>query len=332
MKMTRREFLGHALTAGAVAALARPALSALAAEPTPGTAGTALPTRILGRTGQAVTILGLGCAYIADKADEAKSRETLEAALEGGIRLFDTSADYGQSEERLGPALAPMRDKIFLVTKINGLDFKSAEADLMQSLKRLKTDHVDLLFQHGVGLSETPQKTGQMLGPGGSLEFLRTAKKKGLARFIGMSMHPANNTADILFDASEEWDVIMPFINYVAHTKWPAAEAMIAKARRRNLGVVGMKTLGGQGQLADDYDNAFRYVLSVPGVACALVGVHDKAEVQRAVKAAREFRPLTDAEMADAIHRGAEMLRTKSRDVVLLEQHAGRDYGAGLPA
>ena len=82
----------------------------------------------------------------------------VEAALEGGIHYFDTSPDHGQSEERDGPVLAPMRDKIFLVTKINGLDVKAAEADLTQSLKRLKTDHVDLLLQHGVGLGETPGK------------------------------------------------------------------------------------------------------------------------------------------------------------------------------
>ena len=197
MKMSRRTFLRTVAAAGAAAGLSRTDWSALAAEQaTPSVAD--LQTRILGRTGQAVTILGLGCAYVPDKADEAKSRETVEAALEGGIRYFDTSPDYGQSEERIGPVLAPMRDKIFLVTKINGLDVKAAEADLTQSLKRLKTDHVDLLLQHGVGLGETPRKTDLMLGPGGSLEFLRTAKKKGLTRFIGMSIHPANDAGDSL--------------------------------------------------------------------------------------------------------------------------------------
>ena len=123
----------------------------------------------------------------------------------------------------------------------------------------------------------------------------------------------------------------MPFINYMAPAKWPASAAMIEKARRRNLGIVGMKTLGGQGQLADDYDTAFRYVLSVPGVACALIGVHNKEEVQRAVKAAREFRPLTEAEMADAIRRGEEMLRTKSRDISWLDRHAGPGLWRGAP-
>ena len=330
MKLTRREFLKTTLAAGAAARVFRSDPAAF--REAPASVSGPLPTRILGRTGQPVTILGLGCAYIAHNADEAQTRETVEAALEGGVRYFDTSPDYSLSEERLGPILAPVRDTLFLTTKINGLDFQSAEADLTESLKRLKTDRVDLLLQHGVGLGETPQKSGLMLGAGGSLEFLRTAKKRGLTRFIGMSVHPGNDTGDILFEASEAWDVIMPFINPISRAKWNAEGTLVEKARRRNLGVVGMKTLGGQGQLADEYDTAFRYVLSVPGVACALVGVHNKAEVERAVRAAREFRPMTPDEMARAIQRGDEMFRTRTRDVSMLDRHAERDLGAAVSA
>jgi len=325
--LTRRDFFRTALAAGLAGALQPLAggCSSLG-----GLAARRLPTRVLGRTGQPVTILGLGGAYFAHRQDEAGTRAILEAALEGGVRLFDTSCDYKNSEERLGPVLAPVRDRVFIITKVNGYDRATAEAELTLSLKRLCTDHVDLLLLHGVGLRESPQKADLMLGRGGALELLQDAKRSGRTRFIGMSAHPGNDTADRFFEASDAWDVVMPFINYLAPAQHPAAGALIEKARRRNVGVVGMKTLGGSGQLAVDYDAAFRYVLSVPGVACALVGVKSVDEVRRAVQAARAFRPLAPREMDALLARGAGLAHDGAPASTLLLAHAMADRGAQM--
>lgn len=323
MKLTRRDILKLGL-AGAAAKLAGwPLEQLVGAETRP----AGLGRRILGRTKQRVTILGLGCAYIAREANEAKTRKTIEAALAGGVRYFDTSPDYHLSEERLGPALSRIRDEVFLVTKVNSAQAKGAEKDLLRSLKRLKTDRVDLLLQHCVGTQFKAKDVETMLRKGGSLEYLRKAKAKGLARFIGISIHHPFEPAQALLKAADDWDVVMPFVNYVSRAQIDAEKHIVVPARRRKLGTVAMKVLGGHGQLADDYDRAFRYALSVPGVSCAVVGVRNVDEVRRAVRAAKQFRPLTAAEMAETIRRGRKMVREKSRKAALLREHFPRDLG-----
>ena len=323
MDLTRREFLKFTLAAGVAAKLAGCITGETEPAHNPEIGG--LPRRILGRTEQPVTILGLGCGYVGAKGiDEAQTRATIEAALAGGVRYFDTCPDYVRSEERLGPILAPVRDEIFLVTKVNYPDAKGAEKDFIQSLKLLKTDHVDLLLQHCVGVANRSD-TATMLAKGGSLEFMRKAKAMGLTRFLGMSIHHPHAAALTLLDAADDYDVVMPFVNYVSRAEFNAEGKVVERARRDGLGVTAMKVLGGDGQLADDYNRTFRYTLSVPGVSCALVGVRSADEVRRAVRAAKEFRPLTAAEMAETIRLGEQMFRSKSPKAALLERHLERD-------
>jgi len=332
MSLTRREFLKSALVAGAAAGLADYA-TAIGQTPPAATGPDSgeLPRRVLGRTKERVTILGLGTAYIANKGrdaiDDAKTRALIEAAYEGGIRYFDTSPDYKDSEFRLGQALAEVRERIFLVTKINPLTAEGAEKEFANSLKLLKTDHVDLLLQHGIGCAGPTTDTKMILGKGGSLEFLIKAKKAGMTRFIGLSIHIPFAPGLALLNASDEWDVVMPFVNYVSRAEINAEKEVVESCRARNIGVTAMKVLGGDGQLANDYDRAFRYTLSVPGLACALVGCRDAGEVKRAVRAARDFRPLTDKEMKETIKLGEEMFKAKSKKVSMLQRHYAADLG-----
>jgi aryl-alcohol dehydrogenase-like predicted oxidoreductase len=291
-----------------------------------------LPRRVLGRTRVPVTILGLGCAHFGQR-DEAQTQAIVEAALEEGVRYFDTAPNYGPSEARLGPLLAPVRDKVFLVTKVDYPDGERAEADLRNSLDRLKTDHVDLLLQHCVqdkGGKGSPSDTDTMLAPGGSFEVMCRARREGRTRFIGISLHYRHSRAQILLDHSDEWDVIMPFVNYVSRAGVDAETEFVEPARHRGLGVVAMKVLGGDGQLASDYDRAFRYTLSVPGVACAVIGVRSVEEVRRAARAAREFRPLTRREMAETIRLGEELHRAKAPKATQLWRHLPGDAGARM--
>jgi len=293
----------------------------------------ALPRRILGKTNEPVTILGLGGAWLAHSANgrerkisEKQSRAIIDAALEGGIRYFDTAPNYYLSEERLGPALAPVRDKVFLTTKLDHADAATAEKDLHTSLKLLKTDHVDLLLLHGLGL-ETFEDFNALRKPDGALSFLVRAKEKGLTRFIGFSSHPRLMSAQRTFAVETGMDVVQPFINYVSRAENRVEEILVEFARKQNIGVVAMKVLGGDGQFADEYDRAFRYTLSVPGVHCALIGASSVEQVQRAVKAARDFRPLTDSELQETITLGQRLFEAKSRKAVLLQRHRLADVG-----
>ncbi len=336
MSQTRRAFLKATLATGAAGKLASGSTAASKPDDVDG-----MPRRVLGRTKERVTILGMGCAYAGGGVSEAHTRATIEAALAGGVRYFDAAPEYVQAEERLGPVIKPVRDQVFLVTKSYAHDAKTVEKDLAQALKQLQTDHVDLFLQHGVGLKPIATNK-QILGKDGSLSFLRKAKERGLTRFIGMSIHAPHAAALQLLEASDEWDVIMPFVNYVSRAQKAAAadidvrdadvlerKALLPVARRAKLGIVAMKVLGGHpGKLADDYDRAFRYALSVPGVACALIGARNVRDVRRAVRAAKAFRPFTDAEMKQTLRIGEEMVHTRSSEATLLGRHRERDFGS----
>lgn len=340
MPGTRRDFLKSTLAAGAAVSLA----ARDAASKQPDDEGP-LPRRVLGRTGRRVTILGLGCAYAGGGLSEAQTRATLDAAVEGGVRYFDAAPEYTQAEERLAPVIKPIRDKVFVVSKSYAFDAKQAEKDLAQALKQLRTDYVDLFLQHGVGLKPIATNK-QILGKGGSLEFLRKAKEKGLTRFIGMSVHSPQANALELLRAGDAWDVVMPYMNYVTRAQEAAAaendlevatvsdyEKLLALVAKKKLGMVGMKVLGGNpGKLSDDFERAFRYALSVPGVACALIGVRTPDHVKQAVAAARRFKPLSEAEMNQAIRRGEDLVRRRSVHVGILDRHQRRDEGSGWMA
>jgi len=129
------------------------------------------------------------------------------------------------------------------------------------------------------------------------------------------------------FALTAEVDVIRPFVNYVSRAENNTEAIMVEFARQRGIGVTAMKVLGGDGQMSDDYDRAFRYALSVPGVQCALVGASSVEEVRRAVKAAEDFRPLTEIEMKETIALGRQLFESKSKKAELLRHHVSRDVG-----
>ncbi len=343
MSLSRRDFLKAAVVAGVASKLG--SFAAADEQPASKPASGEIPTRILGRTKQAVTILGLGCGYIGHKPnDEAATAKVVEAALAGGIRYIDTSADYLDSESRLGPVLKGVRKDIFLVTKVNYPDDEKCEKEFADSLKKLQTDHVDLLLLHCVGQrKETTDPMDQILGKGGAIEFLNKVKKDGRSRFIGMSIHAVTGkdgkVADDCFAPAKkildnaDLDVVMPFVNYIARNEMNAEEKIVAPCLKKGIGVTAMKLLGGapaKGQtspLVDDYDRAFRYALSVPGVACGVIGCRTVDEVNRAIRAAKEFKPLTDAEMAECVKIGAQLVAAKSQKVSMFRRHYPVDMG-----
>ena len=183
--VSRREFLEVA-SAGVV-------VGALHAAFPPGNAGgevkNGIPYRELGRTGEKVSLVGIGGYHLGKQSDPTESVAIIRKALDEGINFLDNCWDYnaGESEIRMGKALREgYRDKAFLMTKIDGRTKSSATSRIEESLRRLQTDHIDLLQFHEVIRDTDPDR---VFSAGGALEAVLEAKKAGTVRFIGFTGH-----------------------------------------------------------------------------------------------------------------------------------------------
>ncbi len=249
-----------------------------------------LPQRPLGRTGHQATLLGLGGeGILRTYGHDREAQEMIHAALDAGIRYFESARAYSGSEAYLGQGLKGRRDEIFLTSKSHGRTYKEAMAHLTITLKNLDTDYLDLWQVHDVRTMEEAETLG---APGGALEAFRQAKERGWARFIGVTGHedPA-----VLRRALELYDfdtVLLP-IN-PAEPHYRSFLPLAAEALGRGVGVIGMKVLC-RGflmrlQVAQVKD-FLHYALSQP-VSLAVVGADDVAQVRELAAAARDFTPM----------------------------------------
>lgn len=309
--LDRRAFLrGLGAMAGA-AALGPTALAAL--NPDAGKNDAGIPLRILGRTKEKITILGLGAAPIGlSKPGAAKGAAVYRAAIEAGINYIDTAHIYDDSEDYLGEVVPHYRDKIFLATKaISGqADPRAAaremQAQFEQSLRRLKTSHVDLLHVHSIG----DREPGLVLAPGGPMDFVKKMKEKGLTRFIGVTGHNHVPRFAEVVDSGEV-DVLMCALNFVDFHQYHFEEQILPVARRHGCGIMAMKVFGGHNQAPGGYakpgppmmppgllPQAMRYSLGIEGVAGTVIGVYTADEVKQNVAWAKQYAPLTPEETA----------------------------------
>lgn len=253
-----------------------------------------LPTRVFGKTGERVTILGLGAVW--DPA-ALPSREigvgVVERAFEKGIRYFDTAAVYPDSEDRYGEGLAGKRDKVFLTTKSYLRDRDGALGDLDRSLQRLRTDHLDAWLHHDV---RTMADVDAIVGPNGALEAMIQAKEEKKVRYIGFSGHTDPVVLAALLDAYP-YDVCLLGMNAAESFEKPFIPTILQKAVSKSLGVVGMKAFG-YGKLlgAVTPKEALSYALSLP-VATVIVGMKSLQEVDDNVPIARAATVLSPTEM-----------------------------------
>src|ERR1041385_78629 len=181
--LSRRGFLRVAMAGSAVASVATPPLSS-AAETKAG-----IPYRALGRTGARLSVIGMGGFHIGEPPNENDSIRLIRAGIDGGINFMDNCWDYhdGGSEVRMGKALRDgYRDKVFLMTKIDGRTKGLAAKQIDESLRRLQTDHVDLMQHHEVIRVEDPDR---VFAPNGAMEAVLEAKKAGKIRYIGFTGH-----------------------------------------------------------------------------------------------------------------------------------------------
>ena len=227
--MERRDFIKQAaVTAAAVASSSQ--LNASAKTPS-----NPIARRTLGKTGEKLSIIGFGGIVVMDETTGEASNIVAEA-VDRGINYFDVAPSYGNAQERLGPALAPYRKNCFLACKTDGRMKDDSRKQLEESLRLLKTDHVDLYQFHALTKMTDLDK---VLGPGGAMETMEAAKKEGKIRYIGFSVHSAE-TALAAMDRYNFDTVLFP-LNWVLFTQAGFGPQILKKAQEKNMGILALK-------------------------------------------------------------------------------------------
>jgi aryl-alcohol dehydrogenase-like predicted oxidoreductase len=281
-----------------VAALARQVL----AQTSPASA-TGLPTRVLGRTGQRVSIVCLGGWHIGSVKDDSEAVRIMHAAIDEGLTFFDNAWDYhdGHSEEVMGKALSMdgKRAKVFLMTKNCERDYVGSMKNLEESLRRMKTDHLDLWQFHENNYDNDPDWVFEKGGIKAALE----AKKQGKVRFIGFTGHKDPRIHLKMLGKPHDWDTAQMPINVCDAFFRSFQKEVVPVCLRKNVGVIGMKGLAGgntQGRLLEQLgltsDECYRYCLSLP-ITAQVMGITSMAQLKADVALARNFKPMTPAEM-----------------------------------
>lgn len=294
----RRGFLQAGSAALAALALAA---DADAQEPEKTNAG-GIPMRPLGKTGEQVSILCLGghAATNPEKLSEAASLKLIQRAVDEGITFMDNCWDYhdGVAEERMGKALADggRRDKVLLMTKVCGRTAKEAQSNLEDSLRRLKTDRIDLWQFHEMVYDNDPD---WVFADDGAIHAGIKALKDGKVRFLGFTGHKDPLIHLKMLAKPFDWDAVQLPLNVMDVHYRSFQKQVLPELLRRKIGVLGMKSLGGDGSIVTkggvSIDDALRYVLSLP-VSTLVTGIDSEKVLDQNLKIAREFKPLTEEE------------------------------------
>lgn len=286
--------------------------------------GTLLPTRKFGRTGEAVTMLGVGGWHIGEMS-EAEAQKTIETALEGGVRFFDSAESYqsGGSESRLGKLLVPKyRDDVFLMTKTTARNATDAWEHLEGSLTRLNTDQLDLWQMHSV---RNPGDVDERIN-NGILDVMLEAKATGKTRYIGFTGHASPAAHERVLERTDIFDTCQLSMNLVDVSYESFIERVVPTLVERNVGVIGMKALanggffggsqhGKHGQNPKVVPNrvsvseAIRFVWSLP-VSTLVTGPDDAKQMQEKIDIAKTFTGMDDDERNKLIEKVEDMAGT----------------------
>jgi aryl-alcohol dehydrogenase-like predicted oxidoreductase len=300
---TRREFLKQTAAGATLAALAESVIAQ-----TSTASATGLPTRVLGRTGQRVSILCLGGWHLGSIKDDAEAIRLVRAALDEGMTFMDNCWDYhdGRSEELMGRALEGRRDQAFVMTKNCERDHAGSMRCLEDSLRRLRTDRIDLWQFHEMVYDNDPDWVFEKGGMKAALE----ARKAGKVRFIGFTGHKDPRIHLRMLGKPFDWDAAQMPVNALDAHYRSFQKEVVPVCLEKNVGVIGMKGFGGGNGIARGAGltaaEAYRYALSQP-VASQVVGMVGLDQVKQNVALARDFKPMSDAEKAALLDRVREV-------------------------
>ena len=256
-----------------------------------------IPTRPFGRTGIPVSILALGGWHLGLPRTEREATRLVHAAIDGGITFMDNAWDYneGVSEIRMGKALAGRRDKVFLMTKAcpHGRDARTAMRQLDESLRRLKTDYLDLWQLHEVIFADEPKK---YFATGGAVEALDRARQQGKVRFVGFTGHKDPELHLEMLAQDYPWDSCQLPLNCFDASFRSFEQRVLPELNRRGIAAIAMKSLGGDGRAvkarAVTPQEAIRYALSLP-IATLVSGIETMRVLRQNLAIAQGFRPMT---------------------------------------
>lgn len=296
--------------------MTNPKIAALAQQviaQTTSAGATGLPQRVLGRTGERVSILGMGGWHVAAIKNREESIRILHAAQDEGINFFDNAWDYhdGYAEEVMGEALAMdgRRNRVFLMTKVCERDYEGAKKNLEDSLRRLRTDHLDLWQFHECVYDNDPDWVFEK----GAIRAALEAQREGKIRFIGFTGHKDPWIHLKMLSKPQEWDATQMPITFLDAYYRSFQNDLIPVCLEKNIGIIGMKGLGGgypEGRIPKHLGVAaidcYQYCLSLP-VATQVAGINSMEQLRDDIAMARNFKPMTEEEQ--------EALRARFRDV-----------------
>ncbi|MEH1880021.1 aldo/keto reductase [Nostoc sp.] len=268
--------------------------------------------RTLGRTGEKVSIIGVGGSHIGQQKDEQESIKIIRSAIDRGITFMDNSWDYnnGVSEIRMGQALRNgYRQKVFLMTKVDGRTKLAAAKQIDESLKRLQTDHVDLMQFHEVIRMEDPDR---IFAPDGALSAMLSAQKAGKVRYIGFTGHKDPlvhlRMLDIAAQNNFHFDTLLMPLNVMdAHFR-SFQHLVLPVALKEKIGVLSMKPMGGKFILKSNTVKpieCLHYAMNLP-TSVVITGIDSIPILDQALEAVRTFQPMSQQQLTALLARTAE--------------------------
>ena len=261
-----------------------------------------IPMRPLGQTGETVSALGLGGYHLGLIGAKREAISVIHAAIDAGVTFMDNAWEYhdGESETRMGQALMNgWRQRVFLMTKVctHGRDARTAMRQLEDSLRRLKTDHIDLWQVHEVAYAGDPERHFMK---GGVIEALDRAKAKGLVRFVGFTGHKDPSLHLQMMSHGYPFDTCQMPLNCFDATFRSFEQQVLPEAARQGIAAIGMKTFGGDADAvkkrAVKAQEALRYAMSLP-VAVTVTGIDSLTVLRQNIAVARGFTPMSAPEM-----------------------------------
>ncbi|MGC8743987.1 MAG: aldo/keto reductase [Verrucomicrobiia bacterium] len=265
-----------------------------------------LPKRPLGKTGLKISTAAFS-GFALNKYEQSECNIGVKRAFDRGVNYFDVAPAYGESENRMGIALQGIdRSKYYLACKTKMRDAKGAMEELERSLKRLKTDHFDVYQLHHL---RKPEEVQQALGPGGAMEAILKAKEQGKVRFIGFSAHTTKAALEAM--KQFKFDTVMFPISFVEYYRFDFGKAVLEEAKKQGLGVLAIKAMSTglwqrgekptrnwwyrSAENQDEVNLVTRFSLSFDHVS-AIFAPSFLDLVDKAITAAKQFRPITDEE------------------------------------
>lgn len=269
---------------------------------------SALPQRLLGRTGCRVSALALG-GVTYNKLDDAAAAQVVNRALDLGITYIDTAHSYTDSERKIGLVMRDRREGVFLATKSTARDYDGMCREIEESFRRLRTDRLDCVQLHDL---KDDDDLRAVFAKDGALKAVESFRATGSVRFVGVTGHrdPA-----VLVRALESYafDTVLAPFGAIHHAVRPFHAPLAPVAKARGVGLLGMKVMA-YAFLAAQAREALRFVMGLDGVVSAVVGMDDIAQVERNAAWARSFEPLSTAEEQTLLADARRIYQARAKD------------------